>query len=103
MRNILALMALAAMPAAVRADRDDASLLHLVQHDCGSCHGMKLTGGLGPALTPQALDPRPAEWVRAVILEGVPGTAMPAWRGLVSDDEADRIAQLLKERIHENR
>ena len=103
MRNLLALMAFVVAPAAVGAERDDAALQHLVRHDCGSCHGMQLTGGLGPALTVQALAPRPVEWVRAVILEGVPGTAMPGWRGLVSEAEAGRIAHLLKERIHENR
>ena len=26
-------------------------LAHLLQRDCGSCHGGRLTGGLGPALT----------------------------------------------------
>ncbi|MFO1321341.1 MAG: cytochrome c [Burkholderiales bacterium] len=97
----LATACLAALPAR-SADRDDTALQHLVRHDCGSCHGMQLTGGLGPALTPQTLAQRPVEWVRAVILHGVPGTAMPAWRGLVSEDEAARIATLLKERIHES-
>jgi hypothetical protein len=27
-------------------------LIHLVRQDCGSCHGMTLQGGLGPALLP---------------------------------------------------
>lgn len=98
-----AAVAMTTAPVARCADRDDAALRHLVRHDCGSCHGMQLTGGLGPALTPDALADRPVEWVRAVILHGVPGTAMPGWRGLVSETEAARIAHALKERIHETR
>lgn len=95
--------ALVMASAVARADRDDASLRHLVRHDCGSCHGLRLTGGLGPALTPEAIAGRPAAWLRAVILNGVPGTAMPGWRGVVTEDEAARIATMLEERIHEGR
>ena len=29
-------------------------LVRIVRQDCGSCHGMRLTGGLGPALTREA-------------------------------------------------
>ena len=95
--------ALVMAPATARADRDDAALRHLVRHDCGSCHGLRLTGGLGPALTPDAIAGRPAAWLRAVILNGVPGTAMPGWRGVVNEDEAARIATMLEEKIHEGR
>ena len=31
------------------------ALVTLLLHDCGACHGMKLTGGLGPPLTAAAL------------------------------------------------
>jgi cytochrome c55X len=95
--------ALVMATATARADRDDAALRHLVRHDCGSCHGLRLTGGLGPALTPDAIAGRPAAWLRAVILNGVPGTAMPGWRGVVTEDEAARIATMLEEKIHEGR
>lgn len=93
---------LVAASAATSGERSDAELQHLVRHDCGSCHGLRLTGGLGPALTPDALADKPAPWLRAVILQGVPGTAMPGWRGVVTEAEAERIAHYLKEQIHEN-
>jgi cytochrome c55X len=83
-------------------ERSDAELTHLVRHDCGSCHGLRLTGGLGPALTPELLADKPVAWLSAVILQGVPGTAMPGWRGVVTEAEAERIATYLKEQIHEN-
>lgn len=71
-------------------------LQHLVRHDCGSCHGLTLAGGLGPALSAQALVDRPVEYVEAMILRGRPGTAMPGWKGLLSQDEARWIARELK-------
>ena len=73
-----------------------AQLRHLVQHDCGSCHGMTLAGGLGPALTPAALADKPVEYIEAMILHGRAGTAMPGWQGLLSEADARWIAQALK-------
>ena len=63
-------------------------LLVLLKQDCGSCHGMRLTGGLGPALTPEALRTKPAESLAATIYHGRTGTAMPPWRRFVSEAEA---------------
>jgi len=71
-------------------------LQHLVRHDCGSCHGLTLAGGLGPALSSQALADKPVEYLQAMILRGRPGTAMPGWNGLLSDEEARWIAEQLK-------
>jgi cytochrome c55X len=64
-------------------------LLRLLRQDCGSCHGMRLTGGLGPALTPEALRTKPAASLVATIVSGRPGTAMPPWRRFVSEAEAE--------------
>ena len=63
-------------------------LIALLRNDCGSCHGMRLTGGLGPALTPAALRERPPGSLAATILYGRSGTAMPPWRRFVSESEA---------------
>ncbi|MDR1968828.1 MAG: cytochrome c, partial [Burkholderiaceae bacterium] len=54
-------------------------LVRLVRQDCGACHGMRLTGGLGPAVTAQALPGRTPDSVSATILYGRPGTPMPGW------------------------
>lgn len=71
-------------------------LVRMVRQDCGSCHGMKLTGGLGPALTPAAMGPWPEENLTAVIYQGRPGTPMPGWRGMLTENEAAWIAARLK-------
>lgn len=70
-------------------------LLNLVRQDCGSCHGLQLTGGLGLPLTPQALKERPPEALKDVILHGRNGTAMPPWSPFLSEAEADWIVQML--------
>ena len=72
-------------------------LVNLVRQDCGSCHGMTLKGGLGPALTRESLRDKPAESLAATILYGRPGTPMPPWRAFVSASEADWIVRRLQE------
>jgi cytochrome c55X len=76
-----------------------AELRHLLRHDCGSCHGMTLAGGLGPALTPEALAEKPVEYLEAMILRGRTGTAMPGWQGLLSEADVRWIAQELKKGV----
>jgi len=79
-------------PTPARADE----LVRMVRQDCGSCHGMRLTGGLGPALTPQAVADKPAESLVATILYGRRGTPMPPWRAFVSEDDAGWIVEQLR-------
>ena len=72
-------------------------LIRMVRQDCGSCHGLTLRGGLGPALLPDTLRDKPAASLKYTILLGRPGTAMPPWQPFMSEAEADWIvAQLLR-------
>ncbi len=73
-----------------------AELEHMVIQDCGSCHGLTLKGGLGSPLTPDALAHAEPEGLAVIILDGVPDTAMPPWRPLLSEEEALWIAEYLK-------
>ena len=57
-----------------------AELTNLVRHDCGSCHGMTLKGGLGTPLLPEIMATYDADVLAEIILDGVPGTPMPPWR-----------------------
>ena len=70
-------------------------LLHLLQQDCGSCHGLTLRGGLGPSLLPDSLAGKPAVFLVRTILDGRPGTAMPPWRPLISEVDATWLVQRL--------
>lgn len=73
----------------------ETTLVRMVRQDCGSCHGMRLTGGLGPALTREALADKPVEAMAATIFHGRPGTLMPPWRAMLSEADALWIAQQL--------
>lgn len=72
------------------------ALIRMVRQDCGSCHGMRLNGGLGPPLTPQVLHDKPVEFLAATIYLGRPGTPMPPWSAMISSTEADWIARQLQ-------
>ena len=73
-----------------------AALVTLLVQDCGSCHGLRLTGGLGPPLTREALTGKSAVMLREVILHGRPGTPMPPWSPFLTVQEADwLVARLL--------
>jgi len=73
------------------------ALLELLHQDCGSCHGMTLQGGLGPALLPSALKEKSAASLTATILQGRPGTAMPPWSSLLTQQEAEWLVTQLKQ------
>jgi len=85
------------------ADINSAELIRLVRQDCGSCHGMTLQGGLGTPLTPEALAGKPAETLAATILYGRLGTAMPPWKTLLSEAEANWIVERLMEGFPEEK
>lgn len=82
------------VPGAPGAARQ-AELVRLVRQDCGSCHGMTLAGGLGPALLPAQLRDKPAESLVATILHGRPGTPMPPWGAFLNENEAGWIVDKL--------
>ena len=84
-------LAIAAEPDAVRQKE----LVRLVRQDCGSCHGMTLQGGLGPALLPAELRDKPVEGLVATIYFGRPGTPMPPWQQFMTEAEAEWIVQKL--------
>jgi cytochrome c55X len=79
------------------APEREAALEHLVIQDCGSCHGLTMRGGLGRPLTARALKEADPEALALIILDGVPDTAMPPWRPLLTEAEALWIANYLKE------
>lgn len=94
MRSLLAWLALSGM--AIAADAPDPTALgRVVHHDCGSCHGLTLKGGLGPDLRPSSLQHYDVHVLQSVILDGIPGTAMPPWRPLITETDAAWIAQYL--------
>jgi len=70
-------------------------LVRLVRNDCGSCHGMTLKGGLGPALLPESIHNKMPEVLRETILRGRTGTAMPPWSAFLNEVDASWIVEQL--------
>ena len=79
----------------VNATRQN-ELVYFLKHDCGSCHGMTLKGGLGPALLPETLSAQPKEYLVTTILEGRKNTAMPPWKSMLSRNDALWITEQLQ-------
>ncbi|MBF0369023.1 MAG: cytochrome c [Magnetococcales bacterium] len=77
------------------ADRQE-KLEHLLLHDCGSCHGLTLKGGLGPPLTPGDLTEKPAEFLEEIIFHGMPDMAMPPWGELLTREEIRWLVKRIK-------
>lgn len=94
------LLLLALVPPLVSAadglpDERRAALTQLLHQDCGSCHGMHLTGGLGPPLTTTALADKPRELLFVTIKEGRNGTPMPPWQALLDDRDINWLVDYL--------
>jgi cytochrome c55X len=94
--GVLLVSAYAVLAAPPTSERQGA-LFHLLKHDCGSCHGLTMNGGLGPPLLPGDLHDKDEEGLVEVILDGVPGTPMPPWRFELSREEAVWMVHRLKE------
>jgi cytochrome c55X len=93
---VAAALSAAIVPAAAEPDgARQGELMTLLRRDCGACHGLRLDGGLGPALTREALAGRSAADLQAVILDGRAAAAMPPWRGILSEEEAAWLADVL--------
>ena len=94
------LFVIVSFPSLVTADSTptnarQAELLHLLKHDCGSCHGMTRKGGLGPPLLPANLQDRPRQLMINTVLDGRPGTPMPPWRGQLTEVDARWLVEVL--------
>lgn len=101
MHRLLALIAFSLFTVAAVAEtvtpQRQSELRDLLYQDCGACHGMRLTGGLGPALTLAALEGKTPAFLRTTISEGRAGTPMPPWKKLLTAAEINWIANYLKQ------
>lgn len=94
--TVIVLVITAFTPQTELSAKRQGELLYILEQDCGSCHGLTMKGGLGPALTLERMQDRPLDDLTRVILDGVPGTPMPPWRPLLNEQEALFMAQVIK-------
>jgi cytochrome c55X len=93
---LLVCTAVSSALAAELSSERQAALRNLLVQDCGSCHGLTLCGGLGPALLPADLAGKPPAYLQATILYGRPGTPMPPWRPFLSDADSAWLVETLQ-------
>ena len=69
----------------------------LYQANCAACHGAKMEGLLGPALTPHdwTMGALTRENLVKVITKGVPDTDMPAWSSSLSAEQIGQLADYI--------
>ena len=94
----MALLILAVVAAPHAMADETTQLERMVVQDCGSCHGLTMRGGLGKPLTSQTLATVDETPIASIILDGIPGPAMPPWRPLLTEQQAMWMAQYLKSR-----
>lgn len=97
-RHALILVALLLICATAVASPDakrQAQLKHLLAQDCGACHGLRMTGGLGPELTRAALAGKSRDSLITTVTQGRPDTAMPGWGSLLSPGDIRWLVDLL--------
>ena len=95
---LLFVLLLLAAPAraGISAERQ-VELLYFLKHDCGSCHGLTRSGGLGSPLLPETMATRSDDDLTQIIMEGLPGPPMPPWKELLSEEEARWLVRGIKE------
>lgn len=73
-----------------------AKLQRILDQNCTVCHGPKLKGKIGPALTAKALGPKDERMLVATIMGGREGTVMPSWEFMLKEDEARWLVKFLR-------
>ncbi|MFZ0468409.1 MAG: cytochrome c [Thiogranum sp.] len=98
--SVLSLLAMAGALAAPISTARQEQLHNLLVQDCGSCHGLTMRGGLGPALLPDRLRGQSRAALIDTVMLGRPGTAMPPWNTMLSREEAAWMVDRLLEGIN---
>jgi mono/diheme cytochrome c family protein len=62
---------------------------------CSGCHGDNRQGGVGPALIPQRLNEIDNEILTEIIRYGQPGTSMPAWQDILTQQEIGDLIEYI--------
>lgn len=67
---------------------------------CGGCHGPEREGGIGPALVPANLSENDAFYLDT-IRNGRPGTPMPAWKYMLTEEEIRLLLGFLRSPVED--
>lgn len=97
-------------PAVIDISAEAATGKHLWQENCAFCHAADGTGEnwIGSFLEPKPRDLTDSEFMRGMnrelllarIREGLPGTSMPAWKDVLSENQIQQIISYIDVAFH---
>ncbi len=91
-----ALQMTALLPVAPVEGRVEKGLALFGEH-CQGCHGLGGFGAAGPSLHKNWRSVRPDLTIRATLVNGIPGSAMPAWGAQLDEEQINSLVALLLE------
>lgn len=97
MKKILSLTVatLVATSASLMASESKLDVNKFYELECQGCHGPNHEGGVGSSLDPKVIGKKNDYLLADIILNGKAGTAMPAFKGKMTKDDADKMVQSL--------
>ena len=91
--TLFALVFSASVMAKGPSEQRQQELQNMLKHDCGSCHGLTLKGGLGPSLLAEVLVNKTDDFLVQTIREGRKESAMPPWKSFMTEQETLWLVQ----------
>lgn len=93
---ILSVWALTPAAWAVSFEKSVADGKSIYAKNCAACHGANGEGGVGPALNQKSkLDSIGMENIRKTVEDGKPGTAMPPWKGVLTEQQIEDVVHFV--------
>ncbi|WP_457745219.1 cytochrome D1 domain-containing protein [Sulfurimonas sp.] len=93
---VISVAALAAVSSGLFAGTSNMDVKKVFVKECQGCHGTNHQGGVGADLRPASLAKKNSYTLAEIILNGVPGTAMPSWNNTFNKADADKMVDYLQ-------
>jgi len=93
---VISAAALAVVGSSLFAGTSNMNVSKVFERECQGCHGPNHEGGVGADLRPKALKKMNSYTLASIILNGVPGSAMPAWKDTFTKADADKMVNYLQ-------
>ncbi len=79
------------IPTVAGVEGDPTAGAQVFARECQVCHGERGQGGVGASLSDVIASNQPAAFIRQVVTEGVDGSPMPAFEGVLGEDDVENV------------
>jgi mono/diheme cytochrome c family protein len=97
MRRLLLSLLIVVVAACSGPPDEDATGIEIYRQLCSSCHGVDLSGGVGPGLGSGSFSESMSDEVLTQVISRGRGSRMPAFSRTLSDAQMDRLVSYLRE------